>query len=38
MNDSLIQQKEQAQLLLHYIEESKEPDQTTIQRQTNKQA
>ncbi|AYJ73375.1 hypothetical protein [Enterococcus phage TJE2] len=35
-SDLLIQQKEQAQTLLHYIEENKEPDQTIIQRQTNR--
>ncbi|QDB71648.1 hypothetical protein [Enterococcus phage vB_OCPT_Ben] len=34
--DLLIQQKEQAQTLLNYIEENKEPDQTIIQRQTNR--
>lgn len=34
--DLLIQQKEQAQTLLQYIEENKEPDQTIIQRQTNR--
>ncbi|UMO76788.1 hypothetical protein [Enterococcus phage phiSHEF13] len=34
--DLLIQQKEQAQTLLQYIEGNKEPDQTIIQRQTNR--
>ena len=32
----LNQQKEQAQTLLQYIEGNKEPDQTIIQRQTNR--